>query len=175
MREDILERSNRVLLQVEASTGAIVYFSYDWTEIPEYPEVLIDESETVQDTAVDYLQNRGITTATLGYPVLIFDAAWLPDIGYTGSVYWYVSVDGGAIYELRISPISGEVLDALGTVTTSAPTATAGTSPATIPAALEPLLLGPLFIIPLSSFCLGLAGYLIVKNRQSKRLLVRYE
>ncbi|MGY5859379.1 MAG: hypothetical protein RTU63_08410 [Candidatus Thorarchaeota archaeon] len=170
MSDGILERNNRVMLEIEASTGAVVYFSYLWTEIPEYPEVDIVDPETVQDSAIGYLSNRGITSATLGYPYLVLDAHWFPDIGYTGSVYWQVSVEDGSIIELRISPISGEVFGSVSTVTATAATATVTDATGPVPGALASMPLGLVFILPLSSFSLGLAGYIIVRYKQTRRL-----
>ena len=170
MHEGIFERSNKVQLQIEASTGAVVYFSYLWTAIPEYPEVDIIPSETAQNAAVVYLHNHGINSATLEYPNLILDAEWYPDMGYSGSIYWQVSIEDAYISELRISPISGRILGSgtSSTASTAIPTGTAS-------GGFALMSMGFVFIIPLSSFCLGLAGYMIMKNKQSKRILSKYK
>ena len=170
--EGILERDNTVQFQIEASTGAVVHFDYLWTEHPEFPEVDIVDVDIVENSAIDYLLARGIGSPTLKYPILVLDANWFPDIGYSGSVYWQVVIQDESIDELRISPISGEVVGSVGTVTTGT-IATATDAPGTRPGAVafDALIpIGLVFILPLSSFSLGLAGYIIVKNRQSRRI-----
>ncbi|TFG29984.1 hypothetical protein EU528_08865 [Candidatus Thorarchaeota archaeon] len=174
MEDGIVERSNKVIVKIEGSTGAVVYFSYLWTEHPDFPEADIIDVDNVEDTAIDCLINYGIKVdTTIEYPYLVLDADWFPDIGYSGSIYWRTEVEGGYIGELHISPISGEVIGGVTTsVTTTGVTAT-GTMPA--PAIDFMLPMGIVFILPLSSFSLGLAGYIIVKNRQSRRIIGRNE
>ena len=166
MEEGILEQSNKVLLHIEGSTGAVVYFSYLWTEHPDFPEVDIVDVDVVEDTVSEYLLAQGIVSVTMEYPILVLDAGWYPDIGYSGTVYWYVKV---GYNQLHISPISGEVIGGITTYT-AIPTAT-GITDSPVPGALDALLpMGIILILP-SSFSLGLAGYIIVKNRQSRRII----
>ncbi|TFH06651.1 MAG: hypothetical protein E4H14_10350 [Candidatus Thorarchaeota archaeon] len=173
MHEGILERDNTVQFQIEASTGAVVHFSYLWTEHPGLPEVDIVDLDVAENSAIDYLHDRGITWPTIGNPILVLHANWFPDIGYSGSIYWQIAVEGEAINQLHISPISGEVLGYDGTITVVTATGTTGTRAPPAFGALMPL--GIVFILPLSSFSLGLAGYIIVKNRQTRRIVGRKE
>lgn len=167
--EGILERDNMVQFRIEASTGAVVHFSYLWTEHPGLPEVDIVDFDVVNSSAIDYLGDHGITSPTIRYPILVLRANWFPDIGYSGSIYWQVAVEGEDIIQLHISPISGEVIYSFGTTTTMTATTTAGTQPAPAFDSLLPMEFT--LILPLSSFSLGLAGYIIVKNRQTRRIL----
>ncbi|MFW9843533.1 MAG: hypothetical protein ACFFEV_03040, partial [Candidatus Thorarchaeota archaeon] len=59
MHDGIFEFSNKVHLQVEASTGAVVYFNYLWTEHPGLPSVNILSHVVVENSAVAYLLDHG--------------------------------------------------------------------------------------------------------------------
>jgi hypothetical protein len=133
----------------------------------------IVDIQDVEISVISYLQTHGVKSATIEYPYLVLNADWYSDIGYSGTIYWKIDIEGGSFNELHISPISGEVVG--GDSSTTVVTATGATE--TIPApAIDALLpMGIVFVIPLSAFSLGLAGYIIVKNHQSKRIMGRSE
>ncbi|MHA1137446.1 MAG: hypothetical protein ACTSSE_13255 [Candidatus Thorarchaeota archaeon] len=173
MHEDILELDNTVQFQIEASTGAVVHFSYLWTEHPGLPEVDIVDLDVAENSAIDYLHDRGVTWPTIGIPILVLQANWVHDIGYSGSICWQVVVEGeGGIDQLQISPISGDVVGSVGTITVVTSTDATATMP--VPGAtFDALLPMGIIIFILPAFSLGLAGYIIVKNRQSRRTFGR--
>ena len=161
--EGTYQRDNKVQLQVEASTGQVVYFSYLWKEYGELPDVDLINSEEAVSSALEFFNTEGPSAR---YAHMVLYRYWNSTSNYEYILLWEVGIANSEVIGIYVNPVDGERLMITAIVyfswanpLPSTPTTAADTMTA----------LWTIVILPLMSFSLGAAGYIIAKNRIAKR------